>query len=89
MSYASVLYSLNVFEEWGEKAKIWWENLDPVNVWGSILVTIGIAAFILLIIFTEYKREERDSMKFTMIILVIFALCAGFGFHMILVSNGF
>jgi hypothetical protein len=81
-------YTLNVFEEWGQKIKAWWETLDPVNVWGTILLIVSISMLLVLILFTEYKREERDSMKFSLILILIIAICGGFGFHMILISNG-
>jgi hypothetical protein len=77
-----------IFDEWGEKIKIAWETADPVEIWGWIIFSIGIACVFLLIFFMEYKRQERDSIKFSVITMVIASISLGFGLHMILIANG-
>lgn len=78
-----------IFDQWGEQIKYAWEHADPVEIWGWILFSIGIVCIFLLIFFTEYKRQERDSIKFSVIIMVITAITLGFGLHLILTANGY
>ena len=61
---------------------------DPVLVWAWILIVIGIIFSVLLVFFTEYKRKERDSVKFTAISILIASFCLGIGLHLLLVANG-
>jgi hypothetical protein len=88
MMLAKFGFILNIFEDWGEKIKIWWDNLDPVNFWGIFLLVAAIVMLLFLVLFTEYKREERDSMKFSIIFIILIAVSGGFGLHMILISMG-
>jgi hypothetical protein len=80
--------SQNVFEQWGQQIKDAWETADWIEVWGWIIFAIGILCIVLLIIFTEYKRPERDSIKFSVIVIIIGSLCLGIGLHMILTAGG-
>ena len=77
-----------VFDQWGKQIKEAWEAMDPVEVWGWILLSIGIICVMLFIIFTEYKRPERDSIKFSVIIILFAAVFMGIGLDMILMANG-
>ncbi len=77
-----------IFEEWGQNIKDYWTNMDYVSFWGTVLITLGVLTFFLLLFFTEYKRAERDSIKFTAITVVISAIFLGFGLHMVLISRG-
>jgi uncharacterized membrane protein len=74
------------FEEMWDRAKNAVENANPVEVWGTVLIIVGIVFAALLIVFTEYKRQERDSVKFSMIMITMMSVCIGFGTHMRLVA---
>ena len=78
-----------VFDQWGADIKAAFANLDPIMVWGWILFFSGVAALFFLIFFTEYKRPERESMKVSLIMVIISAACFGFGLNFILTANGF
>lgn len=77
-----------VFEKWGEAIRLAWQNADWNLVWGWVLMILGLASVFLIITFTQYKRKERDSVKFTAIMTVIAAALLGFGLHMVLIGNG-
>ena len=77
-----------VFERWGESIRTAWQTADWIIFWGWVLMIVGIACVFLIIIFTQFKRKERDSIKFTSITTVIAGILLGFGFHMVLVGNG-
>jgi hypothetical protein len=77
-----------VFDEWGKAISDFFTNLDPLNAWAWILIICGIAAIFVLIFFTEFKRAERDSMKFTAIILVVASVLLGLGLHFLLTYIG-
>jgi len=78
----------NALEKFGTSIKNFFVNLDPLSAWGSIFITIGIVFVLLLVFFTEYKRPERDSIKFTSIIIILASICLGLGLHMVLIANG-
>ncbi|MHA1646182.1 MAG: hypothetical protein ACTSVU_04020 [Promethearchaeota archaeon] len=78
----------SVFTKWGASIKEFWATMDYNLFWGWFLVVFGLIFLTFLIIFTQYKRKERDSIKFTAIIIVLAAICLAFGFDMILVSSG-
>lgn len=78
----------NAFEKFGTTIKNFFINLDPIEAWGWVLIIIGIIFVLLLVFFTEYKRPERDSIKFTTIIIILSSICLGLGFHMILTASG-
>jgi len=78
----------SAFEKFGTSIKNWFINLDPISVWGWVIISIGIVFVFLLIFFTEYKRPERDSIKFTTIIIILASFCLGLGLHMVLTSSG-
>jgi hypothetical protein len=78
-----------IFDEWGEQIKQAWMNADPIEIWGWILVVFGITFVALLIIFSEYKRPERDSVKFSAIIVVLASICLGFGLHLVWTASGY
>jgi RsiW-degrading membrane proteinase PrsW (M82 family) len=78
----------SVFERWGNAIKDAWENADPVEVWAWVIIIIGIIALFLLIFFTEYKRKERDSIKFSVITLLIASICFSLGLTMLLNAYG-
>ena len=78
----------SVFEKWGEDIKLAFENADPVEVWAWVLLSIGIVCAFLLIFFSEYKRTERDSMKFTIIMVFLTSIFLGLGFDMLLTVQG-
>ena len=61
---------------------------DPNQVLGIILIIAGIISVFLLVLFTEFKRKERDSVKFTFIIMLIASLCLGLGIDLYLVAIG-
>ena len=71
-----------------QKIADWFKNIDPIVATAWTLIVLAFVFFIMLLLFTEYKREERDSVKFTSIILILFSLCAGFGVHLLLISGG-
>ncbi|MHA1521342.1 MAG: hypothetical protein ACTSVZ_13295 [Promethearchaeota archaeon] len=77
-----------IFEEWGQNFKDYWTNMDYVGFWGWVLLALGFLSFFLLLFFTEYKRTERDSVKFTAITVIISSIFFGFGLHMVLISRG-
>ena len=79
---------LTVFDGMGESWRNFWGNLDYVAFWGWILLVLGVIFLFLLIFFTEFKRPERDSVKFTSIIIIIAAALMGIGLHMILTAGG-
>ena len=78
----------NALEKFGTSIKDFFVNLDPISAWGSIIITIGIVFILLLVFFTEYKRPERDSIKFTTIIIILASICLGLGLHMVLIASG-
>ena len=78
----------NAFEKFGTSIKNFFINLDPIEAWGVILMIIGVIFVFLLVFFTEYKRPERDSIKFTSIIIILASICLGLGLHMILIAGG-
>ena len=78
----------NALEKFGTTIKNFFINLDPIEAWGWVLLIIGIIFVLLLVFFTEYKRPERDSIKFTTIIIILSSICLGLGFHMILTASG-
>ena len=78
----------NAFEKFGTTIKNFFINLDPIEAWGWVLIIIGIIFVLLLVFFTEYKRPERDSIKFTTIIIILSSICLGLGLHMILTAAG-
>ena len=78
----------NAFEKFGTTIKNFFINLDPIEAWGWVLLIIGIIFVFFLVFFTEYKRPERDSIKFTTIIIILASICLGLGFHMILTASG-
>lgn len=77
-----------VFEEWGKKIKDAIEKADPIEVWAWVLISSGIFLVFLLILFTEFKRPERDSIKFSVIIVLLASLCLGLGMHLMLLVYG-
>ncbi|MHA1777454.1 MAG: hypothetical protein ACTSWC_11815 [Promethearchaeota archaeon] len=83
-----MLYQTNVLEKWGQSIKETFQNMDYNGFWGWILVILGIITLFILILFTQYKRPERDSIKFTAITLVVASVFLGFGLHMILIARG-
>ena len=78
----------NALEKFGTSIKDFFVNLDPLSAWGSIIISIGIVFVLLLVFFTEYKRPERDSIKFTSIIIILASICLGLGLHMVLIASG-
>ena len=78
----------NAFEKFGNSIKNFFIDLDPIEAWGVILLILGIIFVSLLVFFTEYKRPERDSIKFTTIIIILASICLGLGLHMILIAGG-
>ena len=78
----------NAFEKFGTSIKNFFINLDPIEAWGWVLIIIGLIFVFLLVFFTEYKRPERDSIKFTTIIIILASICLGLGLHMILTASG-
>jgi hypothetical protein len=78
----------SVFERWWNDINKTIENADPVEVWAWILISLGIALALILIMFTEYKRKERDSVKFSALIILASSACFGLGIHMLLISFG-
>lgn len=85
---SSMLFQDSVFQEWGQSIREAWQNMDIVGFWGWILLVLGILTFFLLVFFTEYKRKERDSVKFTAITVIVASVLLGFGLHMILIARG-
>ena len=79
----------SVFSKFFDTFREFWENLDYVLFWGIIILVLGIILLFVLIFFTEYKRKERDSVKFSAIIIVIASILMALGLHMILTANGF
>ena len=79
----------SVFSNWSDSWREFWADLDYVLFWGIIILVLGIICLFVLIFFTEFKRKERDSVKFSAIIAVITALLMALGINMILVANGF
>lgn len=77
-----------VFQKWGESIRDFFKYMDYNAFWGWILLFIGVLSVFLLIIFTQFKRTERDSVKFSAITTVIAAIAIGFGLHLILLSQG-
>lgn len=77
-----------VFDTWGESIKEAIENTDPIMAWGWTLLIASIVFVFALIYFTEFKRKERESVKFSAITLVIASLLFGFGLHLILTADG-
>ena len=77
-----------IFERWGESIRTAWQTADWNIFWGWVLLVVGIASVFLIIIFTQFKRKERDSVKFTAIAGVVAAALLGFGLHMILIGRG-
>lgn len=78
----------SVFERWWNDINKTIQNADPVEVWGWVLLSIGVVLTLLLIMFTEYKRKERDSIKFSAIIILFASAFLGIGLHMVLISYG-
>ena len=78
----------NAFEKFGASVQNFFLNLDPLEFWGGFLIVIGFIFVFLLIFFTEYKRPERDSIKFTTITIILASICLGLGLHMILTASG-
>ncbi|MCF2139146.1 MAG: hypothetical protein K9W44_03745 [Candidatus Lokiarchaeota archaeon] len=83
-----MLFQNNVLQEWGQSIKETFQNMDYNGFWGWILLILGILTFFLLILFTQYKRPERDSVKFTAITLILAGIFVGFGLDMILIARG-
>ena len=79
----------SVFSSWADSWREFWADLDYVLFWGIIILVLGIICLFVLIFFTEFKRKERDSVKFSAIIAIITALLMALGINMILVANGF
>lgn len=79
----------SVFQRWGRAIRLWWVDMDWNVFWGWGLIILGILCVALLITFTQFKRKERDSVKFSAIMVVIASLLFGFGLHMILIGRGF
>ncbi len=77
-----------VFQKWGEAIREAWQNADWNVFWGWILIVVGILSVFLIILFTEFKRKERDSVKFTAIMAVVASIFLGFGLHMVLIGRG-
>lgn len=77
-----------VFDRWGEAIREAWQNADWNVFWGWILIFFGLACVFLIILFTEFKRKERDSVKFSAIMTVIAAILLGFGLHLVLIGRG-
>lgn len=75
-------------EKFGSSIEKFFQNLDPIEFWGSFLMVVGVFFIFLLIFFTEYKRVERDSIKFTTITIIIASICLGLGLHMLLTASG-
>ena len=78
----------NAFEKFGTSVQNFFINLDALEFWGGFLVAIGFIFVFLLVFFTEYKRSERDSIKFTTIVIILASICLGLGLHMILTASG-
>ena len=78
----------SVFERWWNDFNKTIQNADPVEVWAWVLISLGVIFALLLIMFTEYKRKERDSVKFTGLIIFVSSACLGIGIHMLLISYG-
>lgn len=83
-----MLFQNNVLQKWGQAIKETFQNMDYNGFWGWILFILGILTIFILILFTQYKRPERDSVKFTAITLVIASVFLGFGLHLILIARG-
>jgi len=79
----------SVFQEFAKAWRAFWQNLDYLAFWGWIILVIGALCVFALILFTEYKRKERDSVKFTAIMILVSAVFLGLGLHMILTASGF
>ncbi|UYP45829.1 hypothetical protein NEF87_002114 [Candidatus Lokiarchaeum ossiferum] len=79
---------LTVFDGLADNWKNFWSTLDYVAFWGWILLVLGVIFLFLLIFFTEFKRPERDSVKFTSIVIIIAAALMGIGLHMVLTAGG-
>lgn len=79
----------SVFSGWADSWREFWADLDYVMFWGIIILILGITLLFVLIFFTEFKRKERDSVKFSAIIAVIASILMAWGLHMILTAQGF
>jgi hypothetical protein len=77
-----------IFDQWGTDIKNFFANLDPIYAWAWVLIVCGIVALFMLILFTEFKRTERESIKFSFFALLIAAACLGFGLHLLLTYLG-
>ncbi len=69
-------------------------NVNPTSSgkdllgWGWFLIVFGIICFILLVVFTEFKRKERESMKFSIIIIILTSFSIGLGIDLLLNYSG-
>jgi MFS superfamily sulfate permease-like transporter len=79
----------SVFSSWADSWRNFWADLDYVLFWGIIILVLGVILLFVLIFFTEFKRKERDSVKFSAIIAVIASILMAIGLNAILVANGF
>ena len=77
-----------VFAKWGESIRDFFLYMDYNLFWGWILFVVGLASVFLLIMFTDFKRQERDSVKFTAITTVVAAFLLGFSLHLLLMGYG-
>jgi heme/copper-type cytochrome/quinol oxidase subunit 3 len=77
-----------IFDEWGKQIKAAIDSADPLAVTAWVLLSIGCVFLFLLIFFTEYKRKERESIKFSFITGIFAAIFFGIGLHLLLISNG-
>ncbi len=85
------MVSLTIFSAFSGIAEGWnnfWGDMDYNAFWGWVLVILGVICLFLLIFFTEYKRPERDSVKFSAITVVIASILIGFGLNMVLIAGG-
>jgi hypothetical protein len=78
-----------VFEEWGKKIKEGIANTDPVMVWAWIFLISGLIVGFLLVFFTEFKRTERESVKFSLITAVFVSILLGLGIEFMLTAYGY
>jgi len=83
------MLSQTVFDQWAKDIQAAFANADPIMVWAWILLISGIAAFFFFIFFTEFKRAERESIKFSVITTVIASICIGLGLHFFLTASGY
>ncbi|MHA1453954.1 MAG: hypothetical protein ACTSRD_13925 [Promethearchaeota archaeon] len=56
-----------------------------ILVFAWLLIIFGVLAAIALVIYTEFGRDV--SIPFSVIMILVAALCIGFSIHMFLISN--